>query len=356
MNWSARQGDTTFDSLEDLYLFTRDRASKSQSEIVPPTKIKVVEDDGRLGLGTPRTQYMFGTPKLNAWSLQQLCARAEVPVRYAKKIDPIFAATNLNYGLRCLSNQRKEINLYYTPTEVRAATSGTYGRVWDHEVIDLIQDTINASGTNWVPAQVENAPPTVYAGDRDFWVFLIDQDNPVNMYNPTRGHYENLYRGVIFGNSEVGSRRLFGWEFLFRSLCSNNMIYMSNMSQKRFHITHTVNAPNRFIEEGPQIFSEFLNAPSEISTGSLRRAMNDKVADDEKEAITWLRSNVSTGNGVSISTKQAKRVIERATAEEGDYRTRWCLIQGGTSLAKEIPNADVRSQQEYMFTKLLRAA
>jgi hypothetical protein len=57
-----------------------------------------------------------------------------------------------------------------------------------------------------------------------------------------------------------------------------------------------------------------------------------------------------------FSKKESEGIIQLAKEEEGDARTVWQLVKGGTALARSIPHADLRVSFERRVSGLLRAA
>jgi len=102
---------------------------------------------------------------------------------------------------------------------VRAFTSTTYGRIWDVDVVHAVE-RINQDGRWQVPlktygGQNSKQATTLYASDRDVFVFLVDEARPIELDGQT------YYRGFYTWNSEVG-RQTFGLaSFLYSYVCAN---------------------------------------------------------------------------------------------------------------------------------------
>jgi len=350
-SWARRPGDEQFTQLSELSTHLKDRHLRSEFEIVSAVDLSII-DKGYMSVATPSKKWGMG---LNNWSFTQLCQWADVPAFYLRKLPVDIAAFNLEYGLKNLSNNAT-LNLMSTDDSVRAVTSGTYGRVWDHQVVEMVEEVLDENPTaRWVvPSEASftsgHNPTTLYAGDRDMWVFLVKDNDPISIWNPNREEYETLYHGSIIRNSEVGKAKIEFLDFLYRSICSNRMIYMTDGSTKKFGIRHTISAPERFELEGKQILTQFLTTPSTVYKETLEKAMTTKVGETEDEVKDWMKAKLQ------ITKKQAGRIIDRAIAEEGDYRTPWVLTQGGTSLAKMQENTDTRVELERNMSRMLLAA
>ena len=131
---------------------------------------------------------------------------------------------------------------------LRSLTSPNYGRIWDIQVVEAVE-RVNHDGMWKVPAASYSASnpkraTTLYASDRDVFIFLVDPDHAIEIGDDV------LFRGFYTWNSEVGSQ-VFGLStFLYRYVCDNRMIWgASNVQEVR--IRHTRGAPERFGYEGP---------------------------------------------------------------------------------------------------------
>src|SRR6185437_5800445 len=72
------------------------------------------------------------------WSFGQLCSLVGAPPSYLRELPAPLAGINLQYGL---SNHRPEqVKFLETAngrTELRAATGPDYGRIYDHELVEV---------------------------------------------------------------------------------------------------------------------------------------------------------------------------------------------------------------------------
>src|SRR5205823_289606 len=96
---------------------------------------------------------------------------------------------NLQWGLEFGPNRHIEYRALFGPVNdgayhLRALTSVSYGRIWDAAVVDQVI-RVNGSGRWQVPAaSYSDRDPTrastLYASDRDVFMFLVDPDSQVN--------------------------------------------------------------------------------------------------------------------------------------------------------------------------------
>ena len=185
---------------------------------------------------------------------------------------------------------------------------------------------------------------TLYASDRDVFIFLVDPDNPIEV-----GGDDVLFRGFYTWNSEVGSQ-VFGLStFLYRYVCDNRMIWGATDVQE-VRIRHTRGAPERFASEGANFLRRYAEeSPKAIEAGILK-AKEYEVPQGEKEGggwESWLKDRGFTGT-------MAKAAVTTAQAEQGEARSLWDIINGITAHARSIPNTDDRVKLETQAGQLMR--
>src|SRR3546814_6721775 len=95
-------------------------------------------------------------------------------------------------------------------TERRAVTGPDYGRIWDHELVSAVMKIAgNGTGdTRWkVPGmldwstmrhnplvEVTKDTTTLYASDRDVFLFLVDDTNPIEAGRLPNGNPDLFFR------------------------------------------------------------------------------------------------------------------------------------------------------------------
>ncbi len=89
---------------------------------------------------------------------------------------------------------------------------------------------------------------TLYASDRDVFIFLVDDLNPIEAGKLPNGDPDLFFRGFYAWNSEVGSTTLGVATFYLRAVCMNRNIWGAENFQE-IRIRHSKYAPNRFAHE-----------------------------------------------------------------------------------------------------------
>ena len=340
--WAKRPDDERFLSLEELNRAVQTRADNSTVKAVDNQMVKIYGYSGQTAEdGSLVMQSELGPKLFTNWSFGQVAAIAGAPAGYLRKLDAPLAAANLNYGLQNAS--REQSALMVNGDNLRCATSPTYGRIWDYQVVNAVQNVTDGGPWKIPSASYASRDPkkatTLYASDRDVFIFLVDEEHPIELNG------EVLYRGFYVWNSEVGSQ-VFGLNtFLYRTVCDNRMIW-GMQHQNEIRIRHSSGAPERFVTEGKKALIEYSNASTKPIIEQIQRAQAIKVGNDEDEVKAFLKAR-------GLSNEVAKSAIDAARIEENDIYSPWSLAQGITAFARSIPNTDNRVTLEREAGKLL---
>jgi hypothetical protein len=233
----SRPADERFASLLDMQAFKRCLRENSRTSVLSSRGLTVRPVDDN-----PRGLQLTGLGQLPAahpthWSFWQLCSLASPgnsPASYFRDTNmaaPMIADC-LNYNLR-FTRGVEDIGVLVTQggelgeiNELRAVNGPNYGRVYDADVVTALVDRFGdgVSGTWRVPGEFGNkvtvtkANTTLYASDRDMFVFLADEDNRIEIPNRRAGKFGSFARGFFVWNSEVGKTTL-GARLLSLRLC-----------------------------------------------------------------------------------------------------------------------------------------
>jgi hypothetical protein len=176
------------------------------------------------------------------WSFGQLCSLAATPspASYFRdsRLPAAVIADCLNYNLR-FTREVDDVGVLATlwangaEGEVRAATGPNYGRIWNAEIVDALAERFGdgVSGHWRVPGEfgkkvtVTKENTTLYASDRDMFVFLADEDRRVEVPARRNGGSGSMARGFFVWNSEVGDKTLGLGFFLFDYVCCNRIVW-----------------------------------------------------------------------------------------------------------------------------------
>lgn len=260
----------------------------------------------------------------------------------------------MNYGLKFKRNI-DEIAVLLDKTEapvIRAATGPRYGRIWNSDIVNKLTDVFGdgVTGDFTVPAEfgkavaVSKENTTLFAGDRDMFVFLADEKNRIETPNRRNGETGTMARGFFVWNSEVGAATFGVQSFLFDYVCSNRIVWGAQ-DVKKITVRHTSAAPDRFLEEiAPALLSYSNSAVSSVET-ALANARNARFDSDDK--LTEFLS-ARFGKRESQAIKAAHMADEQRPIE-----TIWDAVTGATAYARGIEWQDERVAVEREAGKLL---
>lgn len=364
--WFSRPDDERFLSLDDLARAVGERSKRSRSRVVETALIHVEasrSDTERLSLILPGSD----TPVAPThWSFGQIAAQVGAPATYLRQLPAPIAAINLQYGLT--SNRAEQIKTLETVggrVELRAVTGPDYGRIYDHELVEAVQRIAgNGTGdTRWkVPGvldwstgiynprvDITRDTTTLYASDRDVFVFLVDDMNPIEAGHLPDGSPDLYFRGFYAWNSEVGSRSLGIASFYLRAVCQNRNLWGVEDFEE-ITIRHSKYAASRFAHEAAPALLNFANSSPAPFIKGIRAARERIVARTDEDRGEFLRNR-------GFSKAETGRIIDAVLAEEGrPPESIFDFVQGITAVARGKPHQDARLDMEGKAKKLLDRA
>lgn len=366
--WIARPADERFLSLDDLYASVKartdatfeDRIETRGVEFIAP-EARSIEDTHKMTVGLSNGREVAPTH----WSFGQLAQLAGAPAGYLRKLPSQIAADALSYGMR-YNRAVETIKLYGRDgLDLRAATGPDYGRIFDYEVVRAVQQIAgNGTGdTRWkVPGVMDwrtmvydpDHPitmdtTTLFASDRDVFIFLVDDRNPISVGKLPNGDDDLVFRGFYVTNSEVGRSALKIAAFYLRAVCCNRMMWGVEGFQE-VSMRHSKYAPARFVEEARPALEQFADGSTRLLLEGVEKAKAAKIASEKEEALEFLAAR-------GLSRKRAVEVYESVEQHEGrEIRTVWDVAQGITRVAHTIPYTDERVDFERIAGKLLDKA
>jgi len=239
--------------------------------------------------------------------------------------------------------------------ELRAVTGPDYGRIFDHELVGAVQRIAGdgVGDTRWkVPGvmdwstsaynphvDVTKETTTLYAGDRDVFLFLVDDLNPIEAGKLADGSPDLYFRGFYCWNSEVGSKALGMASFYLRAVCQNRNLWGVEDFEEVV-IRHSKYAASRFAHEAAPALESFANSSPAPFIAGVRAARMRIVAHTDEDRTTFLRRR-------GFSKSETGKIIETVLAEEGrPPESVFDFVQGITALARGRTHQDARLELE----------
>lgn len=342
--WASRPSDERFTSLHDMETHFNLIRSQSREAIVPAGRIRAVPSDDNKGILIEGPNGHAYAP--THWSFGQLAQRAEAPAGYLRTLPAPIAADCVNYGLAFKRTFDEVGVLLHKDADnytARAVTGPRYGRIWNADVISAMVDRFGdgVTGAFRVPGEfgkavdVTKENTTLYASDRDMFVFLADEENRIEIPNRRDGQTGSMARGFFVWNSEVGASTFGIATFLFDYVCSNRIVWGAK-EFKEIKIRHTVSAPDRFMDEIRPALIEYAHSSTRSVTQAIENARQKTLGDKVDDFL---------------AQRFGKRMVEplkniHMAEENRPIETLWDVTTAVTAQAKRIQWQDERVDLE----------
>lgn len=352
--WANRPADERFTSLTELRDHCLDVRAHSKAVVLSTRKIEaapIAGDSKGLVLVGPGGN----AANVSHWSFGQLCQRANAPAGYLRELPSELAADNINYGLK--RRDVEEIGVLLgrdsaSAALVRAITGPSYGRIWNADIASALVERFGdgITGAFRVPGEfgrrvtVTKENTTLYASDRDMFVFLADEEHRIEVPDRRDGKSGTMARGFFVSNSETGAGTLSVATFLFDYVCCNRIVWgASDFSEIK--VRHTAGAPDRWLEE----VAPAIRAYATSSTHSVVTAIADAKAARIADVDTFLATRFTKSQVTGI--KAAHMVDEGRPIE-----SLWDATTAVTAYARGIEYQDARVDLERKGGAILKLA
>lgn len=336
-------GTDSMDARANILKQATDYYNKSQAVFVESRKIEVVPKIGAvdaLALRGPSG----GLALPSYWGMTQLCQRAGVPASYLRdqlSDNPALAAANLNYNLQRAENERVQLllTLRGEHAQMVAATSDTYGRIWNWQILQAVNKHL---GPEWtVPGifgkkvdAITKENTSLFLSAQDMFIGLSDEEHKVEIKNRRDGKPGMLSRGILIGNSEVGAGKAKIKGFWFDYCCANRNFWgVEDLVE--IEIRHSRHALHRWMMEAVPAIRKFLNAGTVSVMKQLEAARATTIPDPLKFLNKHFTKSASKAI-VEIHLNEEHRPIENL----------WDANVGATAYARTMPYQDERLKIE----------
>ncbi len=361
--WFSRPDDERYLSLSALHASVRARADRATARTVETRALRVEasrDNAERMALIVPgRDEPVAPTH----WSFGQMCSLVGAPAGYLRQLPAPLAGINMQHGL--LSHRAELIKTLEADDgriELRAVTGPDYGRIWDHELVSAVMKIAGdgVGDTRWkVPGlldwstmrhnpfvEVTKDTTTLYASDRDVFLFLVDDMHPIEAGRLPNGDPDLYFRGFYCWNSEVGSKTLGMASFFLRAVCMNRNIWGAEGFEE-ISIRHSKFAANRFAHEAAPALENFANSSPAPFMAGIKASRERIVARKDDDRDIFLRKQ-------GFSKPETAKIIATVLDEEGRRpESIFDFVQGITALARSKPHQDARLELEGKAAKLL---
>lgn len=350
-----------FGSLSELRDAAFDMSKRSRTLKGNIGKLEFVQDGEDIGVSGLFPEPVF--PNRHAFG--QLCTELGANAGYLRKKPSRLAAECLNDDLLRYRDEHpdRKSKLLVTHNgrlDMRALTGPDYGRIWNYQVADLAaQVNARADGEFYNPKVWPGTGKNgqdrggLWLNDRQIVLFFIDGGSLVD----GGGERDQLYRGYVMRNSEVGDAKFY-WElFYFRVVCGNLMI-IGKQSVAEVSIIHRKYAAEHFENMIPDMSNLLAHDTRQTTEAVIRKAKTIELPfdqfhsgekRDDKKLLEYRPLQV-------FPRSLTKSAIQTAIEEEGQCNTLWDIVQGYTAEARKLPAAQDRFTASAKASRLLEIA
>lgn len=360
--WASRPADQRFTTFKELSAHVKQRRLHSRETLLD---LSAIRGTGR-GIEIQLNEHEEPLT-LSNFSFNQLCDVARVPAHYLARLPDELAAANLAHGLsNHHSTQAIKALTYHAPGEparLAAITTPTYGRIWDCDVVNVVQYLLAIDPTWKIPGEmnwhnmthnpyvdITKDNTTLFASDRDCFMFFCKDDRPIECGKTARGDTDVYFPGCWFANSEQGDNRHAEMASMYlRGVCMNRNLWGVEQF-KSVKLKHSKNAAATFQKETALLIRQ-LHEQNILPFVHLIAASREMVlAKSAEEATEFLKARKFTQAEVSgiidVSVKE----------EEREPRTLFDFTQAITAYSRQIPNNNRRTAAERIGSDLLKLA
>lgn len=360
--WQRRPDDERFLTMEALHAFVAGQRARCHQQVVRLDRLQCrAAEDGDLlfGLGG-----VLASP--TEWAFDQICSTARLdgpdggvglPRAFLKALPTEKAAELTRY---VLGRSQQEAMLYVADgaqPKLRAVTGPRYGRIHDADVVEAVMRATRhgdwkvpgssvAGPHGYDPhAPVTRESTTLFAGDRDIFLFLCQDTRPIMVGTMPDGRPDLMFRGFYVRNSEVGASTYEVSSMYLRAVCANRILW--GVENKRsIRIRHNRMAPQRFIEEAIGHLDDFCMDDDTVRAG-VAATKQRILAEDEAQMLFRFRVAGIGAEDAAIAA-HAFRILE-----EREVRSAWDFAQAITMLAHLVPNADAKLSYSRIAARFL---
>ena len=271
----SREPDECFESLNDLREHCYSQREKSGEHWCKPQSVIPVAKERSLSV-----QLEIGEEfALNDWSFKQLSRLCGVSADTLNRLSPQTAAKAIE---ETLPKSDRPIQFLAGENSMRSIHGISYTRLWNTELLDVAAEFENEFQP---PKRAFNQHGTgLYAGDRDMFAFLIDDNAWVEIDG------DKFAPGMFIWNSETGSRSLGCSTFWYQHICSNHIVWGCT-EVNEFTRKHTAS-----VRDGLSEIKRIIESLVELKTrrqdrfvDMMDRAKSQKLGSDLDEVSKLLR-------------------------------------------------------------------
>lgn len=362
--YRSRPKDERFATLQELIIARKADREICQEAVYNLRDLEIVPSNhGSTGI---LLQSPKGQATLTNYSFGQLCSTLKAPARFMAELPPANCAADLTHRMHEWAPVGTTANILIRDREsdpypvVRACTSETYGRVWDHSLYSEVdryfgdgRKSANSAGV-WQspPVWPGRAPGGQYAGDRDSFVIRVDGGSIVS--DPrgwqAKGRPDGgLYRGIMIRNSEVGLCSITIDCVLFDKICGNHILWGAVIDRTYRRRHYGTKVTRDVLTELNTLAWKFNTRTEETDLAIIRALVQHEIASTKDAVIDELRK-------LGATKEQATQAYETAEQKESQLspRSYWGIAAGMTRNSQASGYQDDRLDLDQLAVAVLK--
>lgn len=284
---------------------------------------------------------------LSHYPLSQIARECGVSTDVLGKLSVKTACQTLNELFQGEKRKTDRNILINKDRIIRAFTSTSYQRIWDIDILSRVKEILLPSGFEPTKPTINtdssgtnihgNTKPALFRGDRDSWYFFSSDDN-------SHGDLGGLYKGFLFGNSEVGARSFTGRSFLFRGMCANFIIWDVSQTDvfRKWHRGTEKNMKIFYMDFEEWMKERSSDISNEVVEGIKIAASTPYIGNGEYDEENAIKAAAKIAMlSPMIGKKRARDIVDYAllpqnASNEGDpVLSYWSVANGLTWAAKD---------------------
>ncbi|WP_286178130.1 DUF932 domain-containing protein [Rhodopirellula sp. JC639] len=239
-----------------------------------------------------------------------------------------------------LPGSGKPLQFLTTANTVRSVHGATYTRLWNAELLDVI----NEFASDFTPPQtaMDGESTGLYCGEQDLFAFLIDPTGWAEIDG------EAFAPGFFVWNSEVGRRSVGIQTFWFQRICQNHIVWDAT-EVVEFSRKHTANVRDA-LDEIRRMVETLVKRRSQRRdsfAAVMKKAMTERLGNDADEVGSVLSAE-------KIPRQLIKDAMELAQ-QQGAF-TIFALVDALTKLSQRTVYAGDRTELDARIGQLLALA
>lgn len=380
--WANRPDDERFWNLPDMLVAAKNKQTNSKEGIIKLNQIEFVQDESDPENGLLVRSSKGGLANISNLAFNQISNKLNYPV--SGIID------KLNAKITCdVLNYRKQKILEESPDDeilmllergnqnitIRSINSERYARVYDAEIIPFAQK-LQSIGWKIPPARPNGqykgqtriatdqdivsfgkgglqvrvgdtiAPAGLYMGDRDMFIFMINDKDIVD-----DGMGNALMRGVFICNSEVGTKNFSITEFICQGVCGNHIVWgATDIVCVRYR--HVGNAYDRINEALNNLTFDHTPKDWTKEIRTIEWMRNNTIGDNKDDVI---ENTYKTFRDPCLTQKvlhSAYNNAEQYEDTDGNPNTWYGISNAITRYSQTLGNADKRHDLDTVVGKI----